>query len=111
MISECRRAMALCFFIECDFEKSLNFRPICAIIVIAIMYIELRIRIMTNYFEETDQMDIYNSLTDYQKGVLDGFLEIANMVEDEIADLAEEALRKNLCKFKNCDKNVMFGVA
>ena len=45
---------------------------------------------MTNYFEETDQMYIYYSLTDYQKGILDGFLEIANMVEDEIADHAED---------------------
>ena len=47
---------------------------------------------MTNYFEKTDQMDIYNSLTDYQKGILDGFFEIANMVEDEIADIAEDDL-------------------
>ena len=67
--------------------------------VIAIVYIELRIRIMTNYFEETDQMDIYNSLTDYQKGVLDGFLEIANMVEDEIADFAEDELAEYMEDF------------
>ena len=61
---------------------------------------------MTNYFEETDQMDIYNSLTDYQKGVLDGFFEIANMVEDEIADLAEDELAEYMEDFiAESDKN------
>ena len=61
---------------------------------------------MTNYFEETDQMDIYNSLTDYQKGVLDGFLEIANMVEDEIADFAEDELAEYMEDFiVESDKN------
>lgn len=54
---------------------------------------------MTNYFEETDQMYIYNSITDYQKGILDGFLEIANMVEDEIADVAEDELAEYMEDF------------
>ena len=45
------------------------------------------------------------------------FKECADIRTADVLTLAHtyvqngEALRKNLCKFKNCDKNVMFGVA